>query len=190
MGIISSVGINRGVTALPNAPTHDLINVATAVGANLAYFRIGAHPEPAIAVAFTVTFLFAGFACAGDLDLDSSEYRRWGPLRFIWWPYRVIVPHRSWISHGLIMGGLIRALYLAISTTGLCWLGFWIFSRFGPHIDPTMAASNGWNAIVDWSQAHPYVAGSVLCGFVFGGTTHTIADIVYSGVKRRFRRRR
>jgi len=92
-----------------------------------AYFTLTPNPELSLAVLFTATYLFAGYACAGDLDLDSTEYRRWGPLRFLWWPYKVIVPHRSWISHGLIMGGIIRVLYLALVTTGLLWIGLWLY---------------------------------------------------------------
>ena len=96
---------------MPNARTHDIITLITAAGANVAYFLQAPQPDLKLTALFTGSYLFAGYACAGDLDLNSTEYRRWGPLRFLWWPYRTLVPHRSWVSHGLIMGGLIRVLY-------------------------------------------------------------------------------
>ena len=98
MGIITSIRKERRVSDLPNAPTHDVITLVTAAAADIAYFRVAPHPDSTVATLFTVTYLFAGYACAGDLDLNSREYRRWGPLRFLWWPYRNLVPHRSWVS--------------------------------------------------------------------------------------------
>src|SRR6267154_1876546 len=98
---------------MPNAPTHDFLTLATVTAADILYFQRASYPETKLAALFTVTYVFAGYACAGDLDLKSREYRRWGPLRFLWWPYRALVPHRSWISHGLLLGGAIRVLYLA-----------------------------------------------------------------------------
>ena len=129
----------------------------------------------------------AGYACAGDLDLNSREYRRWGLLRFLWLPYRNLVPHRSWISHGLVLGGVIRVAYLLLVTTLLFWTGIWAYSRLGPHLDATAATRTGWNCLLDWVNAHPYPTAATLCGFVLAGTAHSLADIVYSGLKRRRR---
>src|SRR6478736_4542956 len=105
MGIIPSIRQERRVGTLPNASTHDVITLVSVAAMDAAYFRFAPHPDPTAAAVFTLTYLFAGYACAGDLDLDSREYRRWGLLRFLWWPYRTLVPHRSWISHGLVLGG-------------------------------------------------------------------------------------
>src|SRR5579859_6034016 len=122
---------DRWFKRMPGARTHDLITVVTAVGADAVYITQARPASPAVAGLFTLSYLFAGYACAGDLDLNSKEYRRWGPLRFLWWPYRVLVPHRSWISHGLLMGGVIRAAYLALVTTLLLWGGVWAIGRLG-----------------------------------------------------------
>jgi uncharacterized metal-binding protein len=175
---------------LPNAPTHDLITLVTAAGADAAYFHLAPHPAAPIAALFTATYLFAGYACAGDLDLNSREYRRWGLLRFLWWPYRSLVPHRSWISHGLILGGVIRVAYLAAVTTAAFWLGLWAYSRLGPHVDATLAAQSGWSVIAAWTRVHPGLAGAALAGFVLAGTAHSLADILYSRLKRASRRAR
>ncbi len=172
---------------MPNANTHDAITLVSAAAANVVYFRASPHPDPSAAALFTVAYIFAGYACAGDLDLDSREYRRWGPLRFLWWPYRNLVPHRSWISHGILLGGVIRALYLATVVTALFWVCLWAYSRLGPHVDPTLAAASGWQTIFAWAQMHPILAGAALTGFILAGAAHSIADIVYSRLKRRLR---
>ncbi len=172
---------------MPNAPTHDALTVLTAVGADGAYFWFAPHPDSTLAVLFTASFLFAGYACAGDLDLDSKEYRRWGPLRIIWWPYRQCVPHRSWISHGLVMGGVIRVCYLAFMLTLVFWLVLWLVSRLGPHINASDLTVAGWGNILTFAQAHPTQSGVLLAGFILAGSVHSLADAIYSGIKRRLR---
>lgn len=57
-------------------------------------------------------YLFGGYYFSPDLDIDSSVFRRWKVLRFIWIPYKNIVPHRSIFSHGIIVGTITRILYL------------------------------------------------------------------------------
>ncbi|HLK55498.1 MAG TPA: metal-binding protein [Chthonomonadaceae bacterium] len=171
---------------MPGARTHDLITVVTAAGANVAYFTLTPHADPTLAALFTVPYLFAGYACAGDLDLDSKEYRRWGPLRFLWWPYRVIVPHRSWVSHGLILGGVIRVLYLAVICTLLFWGGLWLVSRFGPHLDPDAMTWNAWTLLLHFGQGHPPWVIAALGGFILAGTAHSLADAISTSLKRHF----
>ncbi|HLJ55417.1 MAG TPA: metal-binding protein [Chthonomonadaceae bacterium] len=172
---------------MPDAPVHDAITLITAAAADVAYFHFAPHPDPAAAALFTTAYLFAGYACAGDLDLDSREYRRWGMLRFLWLPYRLCLPHRSWISHGLVLGGAIRAIYLSVVSTLVFWAALWGYSRLGPHVDPTLAASTGWRTILVWTEQNPVLAAAGLGGFILAGTAHSLADFIYSGAKRRLR---
>ncbi len=172
---------------MPNAQTHDIITVVSATGANVAYFQAMQSPKPSLAVLFTATYLFAGYACAGDLDLDSKEYRRWGPLRVLWWPYRKLVPHRSWISHGLVLGGLVRLCYLAV----LCMLLFWgalsLYAWYTHQSLNTMAITQErWFSVVMLMKARPLETAALLGGFILAGTTHSLADIIFSWFKRRF----
>ncbi len=175
---------------MPNGRTHDLITVIVAGIANGVYFKTTYSPQVVPALVFTGTFLFAGYACAGDLDLNSSETNRWGPLKFIWAPYRIIVPHRSWISHGLVLGGVIRVLYLATASTLLFWLGLWLYSRLGPHINASEATRAEWGSLIHWSHTHQSLAFAALSGFVLAGTIHSISDFIYTGVKRRLPRKK
>lgn len=171
---------------MPGVHTHDFITLVTAAGANIAYFSLTSHPDARLAICFTVTYVFAGYACAGDLDLNSAEYRRWGRLRFLWWPYRQLVPHRSWVSHGMVLGGLIRLLYLSLVGTLLCWFGLWGYSRFGPHVDATAVTRAQWESTFAFAHAHPQTTFALIGGFVLAGTTHTVADIISTTLKRRF----
>jgi uncharacterized metal-binding protein len=171
---------------MPGARTHDLVTLATAAAADICYFRFAPKPDLTLAAMFTVAYVFAGYACAGDLDLKSKEYRRWGPLRLIWWPYRMLVPHRSWVSHGFLLGGLIRALYLAAVSTALAWSGAWTVSRLGPRIDPNRVTTDGWHSIAAVAGLHPRATLALLSGFVLAGTTHSLADLISTRIKRQF----
>jgi len=48
-----------------------------------------------------------------DLDLKSRPWKRWGVLRVLWLPYQRI-PHRHWLSHGVLVGSVGRVLYTAV----------------------------------------------------------------------------
>lgn len=65
-----------------------------------------------IVIIFTVSYLFSSFMFNGDLDIISRPYQRWLFLKWIWYPYRKIIPHRSIWSHGIIIGTFIRLIYI------------------------------------------------------------------------------
>ncbi|MDF5723807.1 MAG: metal-binding protein [Rhizonema sp. PD37] len=58
-------------------------------------------------------FIFGGLMFGPDLDIYSRQFQRWGFLRFIWLPYQKSLRHRSFLSHGLIIGTTLRVLYLS-----------------------------------------------------------------------------
>ena len=62
-------------------------------------------------------FLFSGLMFGPDLDIYSRQFQRWGWLRWIWLPYQKSLHHRSFLSHGPVIGTAIRVLYLAT------WMG-------------------------------------------------------------------
>jgi len=58
--------------------------------------------------------LLGGLYLSPDLDLKSIPFKRWGVLRVLWLPYQKLIPcHRHWLSHGVIVGSVVRLLYLA-----------------------------------------------------------------------------
>ena len=72
-------------------------------------------------------FVLGGLWLSPDLDIQSKPLKRWGIFQLIWWPYQKIIPHRSILSHGLLLGTLIRVTYLI----GIFLLLNQIFSSLG-----------------------------------------------------------
>ncbi|PSN17557.1 metal-binding protein, partial [filamentous cyanobacterium CCP5] len=61
-----------------------------------------------------LAYLFGGLMFGPDLDIHSVQYKRWGLLRWIWLPYRGSMRHRSWFSHGPVIGTTVRVIYFFI----------------------------------------------------------------------------
>ncbi|NOZ76954.1 MAG: hydrolase [Euryarchaeota archaeon] len=74
---------------------------------------------------FVLSYLFSLLWLSPDLDVDrgSGSLRRWGPLGFLWYPYKELFRHRG-ISHSILLGPLTRVAYLA----GMLWLALWLLS--------------------------------------------------------------
>lgn len=71
------------------------------------------------------TYIAANYFLTPDLDTDSKPYYRWGLLRFLWFPYKQLIPHRSIWSHSGPISGTIRFLYFAIiAAVVLYFVGF------------------------------------------------------------------
>jgi uncharacterized metal-binding protein len=171
---------------MPNARTHDAITYAiiplTYVGAVLYW---GDHVISAIA---TVAMLFSGLMFGPDLDLDSKPYRRWGPLKFLWKPYQAALPHRSVLSHGPILGTIIRIVYFLIVFSLFAATVLYLRNRY------VNGAQTTWQAEFDVIKAdlftiynetdERYLLG-VFGGLCVGALAHTVADIVWSAIKRR-----
>ena len=90
-----------------------------------------------------------------QLDVTSKPFYRWSFLRFLWIPYQNI-PHRSILSHGLIIGTLIRVLYISIIPLIILYL-----SDF------------------DFTQLYCIETLYILIGLEIGSTIHTISDKIF-----------
>ena len=95
---------------MPSGKTHDKISIigipvilSVPILINLDYFLI---------IILLISYVFASFMFNGDLDIVSKPYNRWGFLKFIWIPYQTIFTHRSVFTHGIILGTVVRLLYL------------------------------------------------------------------------------
>src|SRR5919199_483436 len=123
---------------MPSARTHDLITFALApfvfAGAQIHWGR------PLVALLAMAATLFAGLMFGPDLDLYSKQYRRWGPLRFIWFPYMVAFSHRSRLSHGLMLGTVMRILYFIAVLAVLMTIGLYVRQRYLYGVETTWGA--------------------------------------------------
>ncbi|HYP40999.1 MAG TPA: metal-binding protein [Chloroflexia bacterium] len=174
---------------MPNARTHDFITVASA--AVLAPAGLACSGLPGVGLlnvgVMVGSYLASGLLFSPDLDLHSTPYKRWRGLRWIWLPYQWMVPHRSWVSHSYVAGPLIRVAYFAIVIT-LLTLAVLALINFMTPVDPTGTLLNIATTIGQWLESNPVTVGYALVGLVLGGASHTVTDVVFSGIKRRIRR--
>src|SRR5918911_659928 len=96
---------------MPGHRTHDLLTVAAAAVSVPAYYALAPRPDAATAAILAGSCLVSGLLFSPDLDLPSRSRRRWGPVSFLWAPYEKLIAHRSWVSHGIAVGPILRLLY-------------------------------------------------------------------------------
>lgn len=174
---------------MPSGATHDRITLwISPLVAGLTWVLTQSDRLTLITVG---TFLAGGLLLSPDLDIRSRPYKRWGWLRWLWLPYQKSIRHRSWLSHGWIIGTLLRLVYL----------GFWIslfglFLLVGMAVVQDLQGHRPWllhlqqqgqqlfPAIQELVQAYrsEYLAGFI--GLELGAMSHGVSDGIYSGYER------
>jgi len=126
-------------------------------------------------------FLFGGLMFGPDLDIYSVQYQRWGFLRWIWLPYQKSLRHRSFFSHGPIIGTTLRVFYLGclLAILAICVLP---------------VAAKLWNITFNWQDLGGTVGRSLttynmeflalFLGFELGAMSHSLSDWGGSAYKR------
>lgn len=164
---------------MPLGSTHDRITLWTLPLVTLTVGILSGRPS--IALATGSSYLFSGLMFSGDLDTRSRQYQRWTLLRWLWLPYRKLCRHRSLWSHGLVIGTILRLLYLSVwivpplLATG--WLGslaqWWLWK-------PQVWSSDLWQLL----QVHQLEILATLLGLELGSINHSLSDWLVSGWKR------
>ncbi|MGI8589150.1 MAG: metal-binding protein [Chloroflexia bacterium] len=173
---------------MPAGRTHDLITVVTAaVGAPLTLSQPGITPGQVVILGGA--YLLSGIMFSCDLDLRSEPYLRWGRFRFIWWPYQKVIHHRAVWSHGLIIGPVLRIIYFTAVMFLLLYLGLAVVNLLQP-VDPSGTSLRAARWVGTYLHTHGAAALLALLGFVLGGASHTIADIISTAHKHWRRRHR
>lgn len=172
---------------MPSGRTHDRLAWWSS---GLLAFGIGLSGWPDLALWAGAGSLFGGLMFSGDLDTVSRPLKRWGWLRWLWWPYRRLVPHRGTHSHGLVWGPLFRSAYLIVLVVALVAL-----LQAG-------LATLGWRGAAGMlRQGAGTVAGNVrhlpttglgawVGGVLLANAVHSLSDWLVSGAKRLRRSRR
>ncbi len=126
------------------------------------------------------SFLFSGLMFGPDLDIHSQQYLRWGWLRWLWKPYQKSIRHRSLLSHGPIIGTILRLLYIGL------WWGLIVFLYLN------LRRSTGHQT---WSDQqllifcrrffvnHQLQLLAAVIGLELGAMSHYLADIYSSTMK-------
>ncbi len=165
---------------MPSTKTHDFLTLTSASAGLALYAKAVPHPDWVGAGIVACSYVFSGLMLSADLDVASRGYRRWGPLRFIWWPYQKLIPHRSWLSHGLVVGPMLRVLYLCLVLgIPLALLVMW-GEKHGISL-PIFAH------LFRFVRSHLREVALALAGIVLGGAMHSVADVVGSLLKRLLR---
>lgn len=130
----------------------------TMAGAGLIIAAAVVAPQ-SLSIIFSVAigFLAGGMLFSPDLDgKDHKPTKRWGILRYIWFPLWVL-GHRSWLSHGWLIGSLFRAVWFY----GVVCLPLWFVILNISELVQVL-----------W----PY-ALALLFGQVLGGEWHLLVDL-------------
>lgn len=131
-------------------------------------------------------YLFGGLLFSGDLDVRSRPYKRWLWLRWVWIPYRHTFKHRSFWTHGPLIGTVIR----------MCYLGGWILVLLG--LTAWVGATQHWwtwqpqhwlRLFTVWVHQHAESLLLVGLGLELGSASHSLSDWIASAWKRFHRRR-
>ncbi|MDD2438836.1 MAG: DUF2227 family putative metal-binding protein [Methanosarcinaceae archaeon] len=105
---------------MPDGKTHNKINIII-----LFLILIGLHSplcsktlpleylSPGSIALFAFSFLVGTYYLSPDLDIKSDPFKRWGPFRYIWWPYQKLFGHRGML-HNPILGPLIIILTVGL----------------------------------------------------------------------------
>lgn len=171
---------------MPSGKVHDRMTIiAAAVSVPVWWFVAVDHKEWTVGASLVGGILFSGLMLSPDLDLDSAIYRRWGPLRFLWWPYQKAVPHRSWVSHSWFAGPILRVTYFVVVLWLIALALLFVLSRF---IDATPVAPvrTPVQLGMDLWQRFPDQVTFAAIGVLIGTGLHTGADALVTGWKKRF----
>lgn len=171
---------------MPSGKTHDLITVALAAPTCAAALVLTGSVS--LAAVVTAATLFGGLMFGPDLDTMSRQYTRWGWFRVFWYPYRVVLRHRSRWSHGLTLGTLIRVLYFSGVVAILVSLGIYLRAVLLSEGGPPSAAELGeaWRALSQYvaQTVGDHAVWATLIGLWWGAASHTLTDVCWSMLRK------
>jgi uncharacterized metal-binding protein len=115
-----------------------------------------------------------------DLDINSRQFQRWGWFKWLWRPYQTSLNHRSFLSHGPIIGTALRLLYLLTWLAVLLGLSLIIDELFGLEGRTLELLASLWRSL---SQHYQEVI-ALLVGLELGAMSHSLSDWSNSAYKR------
>lgn len=96
---------------MPGYKTHDKVAYLTSpVWIGSCFFLLPFDQS----IVFAAGYYIGNHWLSPDLDIDSILNKRWSFLRFVWYPYRRIIHHRSFYSHSGPFSAAVRLVYLSV----------------------------------------------------------------------------
>ncbi len=165
---------------MPSGQTHDRITLWTVpLVSGIGYFLT---QNGKLALILTGGFLFSGLMFGPDLDIYSVQYKRWGWFRWIWIPYRSAIRHRSQLSHGLLIGTILRLIYISLIILILSGMIAAIAYFFG-YVN-FQSVINSQKLFPVWNQTDTQALLALIIGLELGAMSHSISDWIGSAYKR------
>lgn len=170
---------NSPILIMPSGQTHDRITIwALPFIAGVTFWQTRSS---SMTLLIAGGFMFGGLMFGPDLDIYSIQYQRWGYLRFLWLPYQKSLRHRSFLSHGPLIGTTLRVLYLCgiVSVAGIVIL---------------LIAEKILNMALNWQEVADNILETInlhstqflalFIGLELGAMSHSISDWSNSAYKR------
>jgi len=164
---------------MPSGQTHDRITIwsmPVVAGVTLVFTH-----SSNMTLLVAGGFMFGGLMFGPDLDIYSRQFQRWGFLRWIWLPYQKSLRHRSFLSHGPIIGTTLRVVYLTTFLAFVAIVVVMIFTKLG---------NVAWNWGEVWGNVGKTIYiyyGEFFALFVgceLGAMSHSGSDWTVSAYKR------
>ncbi|MGB3508270.1 MAG: metal-binding protein [Microcoleaceae cyanobacterium] len=163
---------------MPSGHTHDRITLWSLP--LVAALSFGLVRSTHLTLFVSGGFLFSGLMFGPDLDINSRQFQRWGWFRWLWRPYQTSLNHRSFLSHGPLIGTALRLLYLAIWLVVIVILALAIDRILGLQWDIWGFVQTCWRSL---SQQYLEVV-ALLVGLEVGAMSHSVSDWSSSAYKR------
>ncbi len=163
---------------MPSGKTHDRITFSLLPVVLLASYLATRQWYLSLLVGAGV--LFGGLMFGPDLDIHSVQYKRWGLFRWLWLPYRWSLRHRSFWSHGFLVGTALRLFYLILLLVLVLVIptAIAIFTWKLEHQTFTSAFFQGLGQLQTEIIA-------VIVGIEIGAMGHSLSDVVVSAYQRK-----
>lgn len=160
---------------MASGAVHDRLILWTApVVAGFTWWLTGGGHLPLLV---TGSYVFSGLMFSGDLDIPSRQWQRWGPCKVFWIPYQKWCKHRSFWSHGPIVGTLGRLIYVGLGLGMLVGVGVGVSVWRGDPWPLGVWLKQGFDRYRNEALA-------VVVGLELGAWNHSLSDWVSSAWKR------
>lgn len=166
---------------MASGKVHDLLAISSTIGSSYLLWYYEITNDLNCILIFALASIFGGLMFGPDLDTKSIEYKRWGPLKFIWLPYQAF-GHRSrkTQSHDALFGPLVRIIYFFFAMLCLAIFIAGLFSIF----DYKLSLSFLVSFLVFILKLPTAYQISFLVGLWFGNIIHYITDWIWELVPR------